>query len=65
MKLSTSKTISMLSNAHNNLLLLTLVLVLIVGCNNQSQSDESETADTTSRGNTQTNNAPFLIPLEV
>jgi len=60
MKLSTSKTISMLPNTHNNLLLLTLVLVLIVGCNNPSQSDESQTADTTSRGNTQIKNAPVF-----
>ncbi len=48
----------MINNLCYKLQLLSIVVFLIIGCNNRKQSNDTEIADTTSKGKTETGNIP-------
>lgn len=48
----------MIYNLCYKLQLLSIVVFLIMGCNNRKQSNDTEIADTTSKGKTETGNIP-------
>lgn len=48
----------MINNLCYKLQLLSIVVFLIIGCNNRKQSNDTEIADTTSKGKRETGNTP-------
>ena len=48
----------MIYNLYYKLKLLSIVVFLIIGCNNRKQSNDTEIADTTSKGKTEIGNIP-------